>query len=121
MCLVCGCDQILGIEDVKFSVNDVSHRHWVHVVNDRSVVNVVAIDAQIATEVSSDNVASCLTPFSRGVESLVEMTFNAEGGITNGASKTQVLVPLFEAFDSSEFRVSPKPDSPHPPLRKYDQ
>jgi hypothetical protein len=59
-------------------VDDVIYTHWVHVVDDDAVVDVIALYAEIASVVSKDYVMPDLLPLSRPIELLIEPTIVTE-------------------------------------------
>lgn len=61
-----------------------------------SVVDIVAFHAQITSFVTSNDEASDIPPFSRRIETLVDVSVEAEGYIANLASKGQISKPVLQ-------------------------
>jgi len=72
-------DQVLGVDYVVIEVNDVIESDRVHVMHEDGTVNMVTFDSEVASVVSDDHLVSYGSPFSAGVELLIEMPVIAEG------------------------------------------
>lgn len=80
MCVVSHADQVFGVEYVRIELSlEVLGPNRVHVMNKNLTVDVVTWDPEVACVVSKDNLLSCLTPFGRVVEGLVQIPFETEG------------------------------------------
>lgn len=80
MCVVSHADQVFGVEDVRIELSlEVLGPNRVHVMNKNLTVDVVTRDPEVACVVSEDYLLSCLTPFGRVVEGLVQIPFETEG------------------------------------------
>lgn len=107
-------DQELGIEYVIVAVNDVVGRHRVHVMDDDLVIDLIAFDAEVHTEISGDHIVTSLLPLSRSVESLVQITIEPESGLPDFTAEPEVGIPLFKGVKPSEFGICPSLQSTHP-------
>jgi hypothetical protein len=96
-------DQELGIKDARVPFENVVRLHGIHVMHVDSIMNLVAFNTKIATQVSSDDVLTNTLPFSGCVEHLVDVAIESEGRIAYTASKGQVLEPLVEGSDLRQF------------------
>jgi hypothetical protein len=73
-------DQILRIKNVHVTVHYVFRSDGIHVMNKNPGVDLKAGHGQITTVVTSYDSITSQTPFSRGIELLVEVAFESECG-----------------------------------------
>lgn len=85
-------DQVLKTQSKFTALDDVSRNKRVHVVDNNLVVNLVTFYTQIATKVTRDGVPSKTTPGHRGVEILVDPSFEAEGRFADVPAECEILV-----------------------------
>jgi hypothetical protein len=64
-------------------------------------MNLIPFNAQVAAIVSRDDVMPNISPLSRGIELLVDVTIEPEGRFANSSVKNEVLEPIFERPESS--------------------
>src|SRR4051794_20540131 len=81
-------------------------QHRIHVMDQRSIVDLVALYTQVTTIVSDNYIISKTSPFSRSIELLVDVTIETESHYTDLSGKRQITESLFERVESSQFRVS---------------
>ena len=96
--------------------------HWVHVVYDDLVVDLVTFTTQIQTFVPCNNMLSNLSPLSRDIELLVDVSIEPEGRRADDTTKLKICEPLFERVETSELSMRSNNllhvDPPHA-LRNY--
>lgn len=108
---VCSCDKVLRIENDIVSVLDVLQSHWIYVMNEQPVVDLVAWYAQITTVVSDNDFVSKTMPFSGPVELLVDPSIEAKCRFADLTPQDEVLEPIFEGVEAFQFRITPNPRS----------
>lgn len=106
-------DKILRIEDCFVLMNDVINRHWIHMMDDDLIEDLIAFDSEVQTKISSDYFVSNVFPFRRSIESLIEVSIETESGSANRAFELKVVETLFESLKTPKFRVSSNPHSHH--------
>lgn len=77
-------------------MDDVIDAHWVHVMDDDAVVDVIALYAEITSVVSKDYVVANLLPLSRPVELLIDPTIEAERRLSDLSPERQIPIALFK-------------------------
>jgi hypothetical protein len=100
-------DEIVGIENHRIVVLDCTHRHRVDVMNVDAIVNLVPLDAQIATFVSNDDLMTNVPPLRRDVKLLVDVTIETKCAPTNLAMKSEVTVSILEGLELAQLRIRP--------------
>ena len=90
------CNEKVWLKDCFVPGHDIIDRHWIHVMNDWAVMDLVSGNSKIATVISSDNMIANALPLSRPVKCLVKVSVKAECVGANGSVKTKILVSLFK-------------------------
>ena len=72
-------NQELGVENRFIALDDVVNRHRVHVVNQDLVVDLMTVDPEVAPFVSCNHMQTNLSPLSRSVELLVDVSVEPKG------------------------------------------
>lgn len=105
MGMVCGGNQELWVQDVIIVVDDVVGRHWVHMMYDDLVIDLIPFDSEVKTYISCDDIVPDLLPLSRGIESLVQITVEAESGLPDFTTEPEIVITLVKGVKPSEFRI----------------
>lgn len=66
--------------------------------DDWSIVNFVAHDSEITTEVPGDHISSSKAPHAGGVELLIQITVKTESLTAYGTSDRKISVPIQEGW-----------------------
>src|SRR6202000_150298 len=103
--VVCRADQVLEIERHPCSVLDVLLSDRIHVMNNQTRVNFVAIDTQITAVVSDDGFLAQRSPFPRHVEPLIDPAIESERLAADFASNGEVLKPFLKGFQLNQFGI----------------
>lgn len=59
-------------------MSDVTNAHWIQMMNDDAVVNLIPINTQVTTVITSDDVVTNLPPLRRRVELLIDPAIESE-------------------------------------------
>jgi hypothetical protein len=97
------CDEELGIENPRVSIDNFLDSHRVHVMDIDPVVDLVIVDAQITTIVSDNNVIAYLAPLSGPIKLLVEVSVEAECHFADLAAQGEIFETIFVRIQSPEF------------------
>ena len=76
-------------------------------VDEQTPVDLVTGGAQIASQVSRNDVGTGILPLAGSIELLVDPTIEAEGGGAHSSTKGEVSETIFKRFTSPEFTVCP--------------
>ena len=88
-------DQKIRIQDVWIEEFDLIRSNRVHVVNKDTAVDFITFKTQIASIIARNDLISDPFPLHGLVKPLVQITIKPEGLITNSATDSQVIVPIF--------------------------
>src|ERR671913_954165 len=77
-------------------------RDRIHVMDDWISMNLVTLNAQIASVVSDDDGVSKIPPFPRRVEPLVDPTLETKGRFAYSPVQTKVIVPFLDGRELPE-------------------
>lgn len=92
-------DKELRIDKRQIPLQNIDLRDWVHVMDDDSTVDLIALDAQITAIVSDNNLVSSLSPLSRAVKALIDPSIEPKGGCSYNTTEREVLKALFVCFE----------------------
>ena len=84
----------------------VNRAHRIHVVDVWISMNLIALDSQIASVVTYDDVMTQIPPLPRRIELLIHPSVEAEGRITNSTVQFQVSIPVFNRFQALKLSVA---------------
>lgn len=79
-------DEEFGIQDTRIAVNNIVGGYGIHVMDDHLVVDVVPLNRQITTKITSYDVMAKIAPLSRRIELLIHPTIMSESRTTHGPS-----------------------------------
>jgi len=105
VCLKGRCDQVLGVKKTLVTMNQRFGRDRVHVVDENTVVDLVAIDPEITSVVSGNHIVANTLPLSRTIEHLVQITVETERRVANLTLQEQICVAILESLEPTEPRV----------------
>jgi len=109
VCWKRGCDEKLRIENTHVAMYDVVGGHRIQMMNRDPLMNIVTFDAKITAIVSDDDMIANITPLSRNVELLIDVSIETEGRLADCAAESQVLEAILEGLDATEFGVRSNP------------
>jgi hypothetical protein len=93
-------DQVLGVKEFIIPRHHIIDVNRVHVMNDDSVMDLVASNSKITTAISRDDFVSSMSPLHRRVESLVQVSLKPEGCDPDLRTQPQVIITLRESADT---------------------
>lgn len=96
MRVVTGADEILRIENISITIDEVFDAHGIHVMDDDSIKYLMLTICEITSEVSRDHKLADLLPLVRTIEVLIKPALSSEGRICNPCSNTQILEAILE-------------------------
>ena len=102
---VCCGNQIIRVENKIIRVLEVLRRDRVNVMNQDSVMNVVAFNSQITTMIFCDYVLSKLLPLRGSIESLIEVSVKPKSWVPNRSWKLQVVETILKGFELTKLRI----------------
>lgn len=100
-----GRDQKLWIYNAVIAVYQIIDTDWVHMMNHHTVRDFMIRISQITGIVSSNNMMTNLSPFSRVVKSLVEVSVESKCRESNFTPQGEVAVSLLKCFQSTKLGI----------------
>ena len=88
-------------------MRDITLGHGIHVVNDESVEDVIALDPEVAAQISRNNVLSNVTPLRGCIELLVNVAIIPKGFSAHRSSQSKIVIAFFKGFESLELGICP--------------
>lgn len=95
---VCDGDQVVGIEEAVIAIFELLEGDRIQVMNVETLMDLIAINTQIACVVANDDLVTSLTPLSRRVEALIHPTGVTERRSTYLTFEREIVKPLFEGL-----------------------
>lgn len=75
---------------------DVADSHRIHVMNIETLVDLIPLNPEIATVVSSNHLVPNTSPFTGSVELLIHVTIETESDLSDLSSQSKICVTIFE-------------------------
>lgn len=98
-------DELLDVENPRVTLRKVGCLHRIHVMDDDVLVKFIAFDPEVATKISSNDIATSYLPLIARVELLVGETLPTERAITHNAIESEVLKPFLKSGKRYELCV----------------
>lgn len=98
--------QELWIEDALVSVGNVVHRHRIQVMNGYPVIDLIALNTQIASVIPQDNLATAPPPLTRGIELLIQPPVRPEAGDPYRRMQLKIPESLPETLDPDQLGIT---------------
>ena len=94
--------QKIGVQDVRIEEFDLIRLNRVHVVNEDTTIDFVSFKTKIAAIVSRNDLISDSFPLCGLVKTLVQITIEPKRLISNTATNSQVIVPIFNGVKKNK-------------------
>ena len=98
-------DQEFGIDDAFLSRHKVQLSHRVHVMNQETMINIIARHTKITTMIANDGFIACELPLPGSVELLIHPPIETEGLLSYVPLKVEILEALLEGDEAPELRI----------------
>ena len=95
-------DQKIRVQDVRIEEFDLIWTNRIHVVNEDTTVDFVSFKTKITTIVARNDLISDSFPLSGLVKTLVQITIEPERLISNAATDSQIIVPIFDGVKKNK-------------------
>lgn len=105
VCIMRRADEKLRVKDVFLAMLDVIRRHRIHMMDDDPIIDLITRNPEVQTLVSSDNMVTKVSPLSRSVKSLIEVSIVAECRLPDLSPKAKVVVSILECRKTPKFRI----------------
>lgn len=94
--------QKIGIQYVRIKEFDLIRSNRVHVVNEDTTIDFVPLKTKIAAIVARYYLISNSFPLSRLVKTLIQITIEPKRLVSNAATDSQVIVPIFDGVKKNK-------------------
>lgn len=95
-------DQKIRVQDIRIEEFDLIRSNRVHVVNEDTTIDFVPFKTKIAAIVARNDLISDSFPLSGLVKPLIQITIEPERLISNAATDSQVIVPIFDGVKKNK-------------------
>lgn len=95
-------DQKIRVQDFRIEEFDLTWPNRIHVVNKDTTVDFITFKTQIATIVARNDLISDPFPLSGLVKTLIQITIEPEGLVSDSATESQVIVPVFYGVEKNK-------------------
>jgi len=94
--------QKIGVQYVRIKEFDLIRSNRVHVVDEDTTIDFVPLKTKITAIIARNDLISDSFPLSGLVKTLVQITIEPESLISNAATDSQVIVPIFDGVKENK-------------------
>ena len=94
--------QKIRVQDIRIEEFDLIRSNRVHMVNKDTTIDFVSFKTKIAAIVARNDLISDSFPLSGLVKTLIQITIEPESLISNAATDSQVIVPIFDGVKKNK-------------------
>ena len=98
-------DQILWVEEVVRTVQNILRRQWIHMMNRWVSSNREIMVCHVETIITGDNFKTNVPPLSAMIKTLVKTSLRAEGLGADLSGEVEIVKALLESVEKNEFRI----------------
>ena len=94
--------QKIRVQYVRIEEFDLIRPNRVHVMNEYTAIDFVSFKAKIAAIITRNDLVSDSFPLCRLIKTLIQITIEPESLISNAATDSQVIVPIFDGVKQNK-------------------